>query len=147
MSDKTLKRIISQIKKYGLVDVFKTTDNFENWLSSLSFEQIDNFLGLNIEPKEVEKSKSILINNNILNCQDYSKKVEAIAKLKNVDGCYHLFSSICNKKFLDSKNFYKDIEMISKSNTTGYELSVIGEYAFINSPYHDEDLKLILKIK
>ena len=65
MSDKTLKRIISQIKKYGLVDVFKTTDNFENWLSSLSFEQIDNFLGLNIEPKEVEKSKSILINNNI----------------------------------------------------------------------------------
>lgn len=147
MSDKTLKRIISQIKKYGLVDVFKTTDNFENWLSSLSFEQIDNFLGLNIEPKEVEKSKSILINNNILNCQDYSKKVEAIAKLKNVDGCYHLFSSICNKKFLDSKNFYKDIEMISKSNTTGYELSVIGEYAFINSPYHDEDLKLILKAK
>ena len=147
MNNETLKQIISQIKKYGLVNVFKTIGNFENWMSSINSKQIDNFLSLNIEPKEVENFRNILIDRNLLSCQDYSKKVEAIAKLKNVDGCYHLFSSICNKKFLDSKNFYKDIEMISKSNTTGYELSVIGEYAFINSPYHDEDLKLILKAK
>ena len=85
MNNETLKQIISQIKKYGLVDVFKTTDNFENWLSSLSFEQIDNFLGLNIEPKEVENFRNILIDRNLLSCQNYSKKVEAISKLKNGD--------------------------------------------------------------
>ena len=75
MDNKTLKQIISQIKKYGLVDVFKTTDIFENWISSLNTKQIDNFLNLNIEPKEVANFKSILINNDLLNCQDYSKKV------------------------------------------------------------------------
>lgn len=30
MNNETLKQIISQIKKYGLVNVFKTIGNFEN---------------------------------------------------------------------------------------------------------------------
>ena len=114
MDNKTLKQIISQIKKYGLVDVFKTTDNFENWISSLNTKQIDNFLNLNIEPKEVANFKSILINNDLLNCQDYSKKVEAISKLKNGEGCWHLFDKICDPVFLDRESFYKDIELRSQ---------------------------------
>ena len=145
MDNKTLKQIISQIKKYGLVDVFKTTDNFENWISSLNTKQIDNFLNLNIEPKEVANFKSILINNDLLNCQDYSKKVEAISKLKNGEGCWHLFDAICSPNFLKSKNFYKDIEMLSKANTARYGLWILGEDIFINSPYHDEDLKLLVE--
>ena len=91
MNNETLKQIISQIKKYGLVNVFKTIGNFENWMSSINSKQIDNFLSLNIEPKEVENFRNILIDRNLLSCQDYSKKVEAISKLKNGDGCWHLF--------------------------------------------------------
>ena len=84
MNNETLKQIISQIKKYGLVNVFKTIGNFENWMSSINSKQIDNFLSLNIEPKEVENFRNILIDRNLLSCQDYSKKVEAISKLKMV---------------------------------------------------------------
>ena len=147
MDNKTLKQIISQIKKYGLVDVFKTTDNFENWISSLNTKQIDNFLNLNIEPKEVANFKSILINNDLLNCQDYSKKVEAISKLKNGEGCWHLFDKICDPVFLERESFYKDIEMISKAETARYGLCVIDNIIFMVSPYHNEDLKLILEAK
>ena len=118
MDNKTLKQIISQIKKYGLVDVFKTTDNFENWISSLNTKQIDNFLNLNIEPKEVANFKSILINNDLLNCQDYSKKVEAISKLKNGEGCWHLFDKICDPVFLERESFYKDNYRVPNKNKT-----------------------------
>ena len=147
MNNEILKQIISQIKKYGLVNVFKTIGNFENWMSSINSKQIDNFLSLNIEPKEVENFRNILIDRNLLSCQDYSKKVEAISKLKNGDGCWHLFHRICNPKFLESRNFYKDIEMISKAETARYCLKAIQEDLFIDSPYHTEDLKLIVEAK
>lgn len=147
MKNETLKQIIIQIKKYGLVDVFKTTDNFKNWISTLDSKQINNFLGLNIEPKEVESFKSILINRNLLSCQDYSRRVEAITKLKNGEGCWHIFHKICNPKFLESRNFYKDIETISKAETARYCLNALEENLFIDSPYHDEDLKLIVEVK
>ena len=147
MNNETLKQIISQIKKYDLVDVFKTIDNFKKWISTLDSKQINSFLSLNIEPKEVENFRNILIDRNLLSCQDYSKKVEAISKLKNGDGCWHLFWRICSKKFLESKDFYKDIEIISKADTTRYCLKAIQEDLFIDSPYHNEDLKLIVEAK
>ena len=147
MKNETLKQIIIQIKKYGLVDVFKTIDNFKNWISTLDSKQINSFLSLNIEPKEVENFKSILINRNLLSCQDYSKRVEAIAKLKNGDECWYLFDKICNPKFLESKNFYEDIAMISKADDAKYGLLMLEEDLFINSPYHNEDLRLRLEAK
>ena len=147
MKNETLKRIISQIKKYDLVKVLRTTDNFEYWISSLNSKQIDNFINLNIEFQEVKNFKSILIDRNLLDCQDYQKRIEAITKLKNGDRCWYLFWRICNKKFLESKNFYKDIEMISKADTVRYCLEAIEEDLFIDSPYHGEDLKLIVEAK
>lgn len=147
MKNETLKRIISQIKKYDLVKVLRTTDDFEYWISSLNSKQIDNFINLNIEFQEVKNFKSILIDRNLLDCQDYQKRIEAITKLKNSDGCGHLFWRICSKKFLESKDFYKDIEMISKADTTRYCLKAIEEDLFIDSPYHGEDLKLIVEAK
>lgn len=145
MKNETLKRIISQIKKYDLVKVLRTTDDFEYWISSLNSKQIDNFINLNIEFQEVKNFKSILIDRNLLDCQDYQKRIEAITKLKNGDRCWYLFWRICNKKFLESKNFYKDIEMLSKADTAKYGLWILGEDIFINSPYHDEDLKLLVE--
>lgn len=147
MKNETLKQIIIQIKKYGLVDVFKTIDIFKYWISTLDSKQIDNFLSLDIEPKEVENFKSILINRNLLSCQDYLKRVVAIAKLKNGGGYWYLLDRICNPKFLESKNFYEDIDMISKANNARYGLLMLEENLFINSPYHNEDLRLILEAK
>lgn len=147
MKNETLKQIISQIKKYDLVNVLRTTDNFEYWISGLNSKQIDNFINLNIDFQEVKNFKSILIDRNLLDCQDYQKRIEAITKLKNGDECGHLFWRICSKKFLESKDFYKDIEMISKADTTRYCLKAIEEDLFIDSPYHGEDLKLIVEAK
>ena len=147
MKNETLKQIISQIKKYDLVNVLRTTDNFEYWISGLNSKQIDNFINLNIDFQEVKNFKSILIDRNLLDCQDYQKRIEAITKLKNGDGCWHLFWRICSKKFLESKDFYKDIEMISKADTVRYCLEAIEEDLFIDSPYHGEDLKLIVEAK
>ncbi len=147
MNNETLKQIISQIKKYELIDEFKTANSFEYWISSINSKQIDNFINLNIDFQEVKNFKSILIDRNLLDCRDYQKRIEAITKLKNGDGCWHLFWRICSKKFLESKDFYKDIEMISKADTTRYCLKAIQEDLFIDSPYHNEDLKLIVEAK
>lgn len=55
MNNETLKQIISQIKKYDLVDEFKTANSFEYWISSINSKQIDNFINLNIDYQEVKK--------------------------------------------------------------------------------------------
>ena len=80
MNNETLKQIISQIKKYGLVNVFKTIGNFENWMSSINSKQIDNFLSLNIEPKEVENFRNILLQ----------------LFLNNLDNLASFYQSICS---------------------------------------------------
>ena len=43
------------------------------------------------------------------------------------------------------ENYYEDMEMISKAPSARYPLWIINEDDFINSPYHKEDLKLIVE--
>lgn len=145
MKNETLKQIIEQIKKYELTETFSDVEEFKKWVSKLNGTQINNFLSLDIKLEEIRELRHLLINCDLLNCQDYKKKVAAISTLKNGDGCWHLFSAICNPNFLKSKNFYKDIEMLSKADTARYGLWILGEDTFINSPYHDEDLKLLVE--
>lgn len=145
MKNETLKEIINQIKKYELTESFSDIEQFKNWISNLNSTQINNFLSLDIDLEEMKNLRHLLINGDLLNCKDYKQKVAAISTLKNGDGCWHLFDAICEPNFLNSKNFYKDIEMLSKADTARYALWVLGEDAFINSPYHDEDLKLIVE--
>lgn len=145
MKNEILKQIISQIKKYHLDETFSDVEQFKKWVSSLSDEQINNFLNLDIDYEEIKNINYLLINKDLLNCKDYIQKVFAIATLKNGDGCWHLFSYLCSPNFLRSKNFYKDIEMLSKANTARYGLQILGEDSFIRSPYHDEDLKLLVE--
>ena len=145
MKNETLKQIIEQIKKYELTESFSDVDEFKKWASKLNSTQINNFLSLDIELEEIRELRHLLINCDLLNCQDYKKKVAAISTLKNGDGCWHLYSNICSPNFLKSKNFYKDIEMLSKADTARYGLWILGEDTFINSPYHDEDLKLLVE--
>lgn len=145
MENETLKRIINQIKKYELTETFSDIEQFKDWISKLNSTQINNFLSLDIDLEEIKNLKHLLINTDLLNCEDYKKRVYAISKLKNGEGCWHLFDALCKPNFLKSKNFYKDIEMLSKADTARYGLWVLGKDVFINSPYHDEDLRLIVE--
>jgi len=145
MKNEILKQIIGQIKKYELTESFSDVEEFKKWASKLNTTQIKNFLSLDIDLEEISELRYLLINSDLLNCPDYKKRVEAISTLKNGDGCWHLFSAICSPNFLKSKHFYKDIEMLSKADTARYGLWILGEDAFINSPYHDEDLKLLVE--
>lgn len=145
MKNETLKQIIEQIKKYELTETFSDVEEFKKWASKLNSTQVNNFLSLDIDLEEIRELRHLLINCDLLSCQDYKKKVAAISTLKNGDGCWHLFDAICSPNFLKSKNFYKDIEMLSKADTARYGLWILGEDTFINSPYHDEDLKLLVE--
>ena len=70
-----------------------------------------------------------------------------MSKLKNADGWYHLFYRLCSPNFLSSENYYYDMEMISKAPSAQHLLWIVNEDAFINSPYHKEDLNLIIEAK
>lgn len=145
MENYILKQIIEQIKKYELIETFSDAEEFKKWVSKLNNTQINNFLNLDLNLEEVRELRHLLVNEDLLNCQDYKKKVDAISTLKNGDGCWDLFDNICKPNFLKSRNFYKDIEMLSKADTARYCLWILGEDTFINSPYHDEDLKLLVE--
>ena len=74
--------MISQLKKYELVESFNDMDEFKKWISRLNQTQIDNFLSLNIDLKEVREVRHLLINSDLLSCKDYKKRVDAISTLK-----------------------------------------------------------------
>ena len=137
--------MIKQIQKYELTESFSDIEKFKDWISKLNSTQINNFLSLNIDLEEIKNLKRLLINTDLLNCEDYNQRVSAISTLKNGEGCWHLFDTLCKPNFLRSRNFYRDIEMLSKADTARYGLWVLGKDAFINSPYHDEDLRLIVE--
>lgn len=145
MKNQTLKEIIGQIKKYRLISEFNNEEEFKSWVAKLNNKQINNFLNLDIELEEIKDLNHLLINADLLNCDDYNKRVRAISTLKVIDGYLHLYDNLCKPNFLKSKNFYKDLEMLSKAENIRYALWAIAEDNFINSPYHDEDLKLIIE--
>ena len=103
VKNETLKQIIEQIKKYELTESFSDSEAFKKWASKLNSTQINNFLSLDIDLEEIRELRHLLINEDLLSCQDYKKKVAAISTLKNGDGCRHLFSAICSPNFLKSK--------------------------------------------
>ncbi len=147
MKSDELKKLISQIRKYNLEKAFDTPKDFDKWLKGLSAKQIKNFNSLTVEPSEIQFPVCFLIDEDLLNCDDYNNRIIAMSKIRNADGWYHLFDRLCSPNFLNSKNYYEDMEMISKAPSAQYPLWIINEDAFINSPYHKEDLKLIIEAK
>ena len=82
MKNETLNKIIEQIKKYNLSSSFSDVENFKKWVSELNDTQINNFLSFDMD---LEKNyKHLLINLDLLNCEDYKQKLAAILTLKNV---------------------------------------------------------------
>lgn len=147
MKSDELKKLISQIRKYNLEKVFDTPKDFDKWLNNLSAKQIKNFNSLMVEPDEIQFPEKFLIDEDLLNCDDYNKRIIAMSKLKNADGWYHLFDRLCSPNFLNSRNYYEDMEMISKAQSAQHPLWIVNKDTFIKSPYHKEDLKLIVEAK
>ncbi len=141
------EEVLKQIRKYGINKTFENVDLFNYWFNQLDYIEKQNIMSLDIEPKKIPFLKEYLINEELLNTLDYNKKVKALATVKNAEGWYHLYPNILTKEFLDSANFYKDIYMMSKAETAQYCLWILGDSNFIKSPYHDEDLRLIVETK
>ncbi|MCM1370805.1 MAG: hypothetical protein NC181_02800 [Clostridium sp.] len=139
MKNNTLKLVIKQIRKYKLTKLFegKEPKQFEKWISMLNSKQINNFLSLNIDINEINFPIEILLDNDLLNYDDYTRRIEALINFKNYGDCYI-------HSFLKSSNFYKDIEVVLNNNIRD-GLWILGTKSFINSPYHDEDLNLLIK--
>jgi len=147
MKSDDLKKLISQIKKYNLEKVFDTPQDFDKWVKKLTIKQIKNFNSLVVDPSEIQFPVNYLINENLLNCYDYNNRIIAMSKLKNGEGWYHIFDRLCSPIFLNSKNYYEDMEMISRAPSVQHPLWIVNEDVFINSPYHKEDLKLMIEAK
>lgn len=148
MTNKTLKEIILQIKKYNLKDCFESEQEFKGWLSELNDIQIDNFLKLHIKRTCVSNIPNVLIDKYMLSKKDYTKRIEAISKIQNADGYIpSLESTLVNKSFIDSKYYYEDIDMLSKAESVKCVLIALDSEEFNTSPYHQEDMKLIIEAK
>lgn len=149
MKKEHLKQLLNQIKKYKLTKLFNNSTEFDKWLNSLSIKQIKNLNNLTIEPDKTIFIKKLLINENLLNCDDYEERINKIVNLKIDDDCINLLDNLASSNFLNSNNYYKDMELLA---TADYEnlrviLSIINKNGFINSKYHLEDLKLIIDTK
>lgn len=92
----------------------------------------------------IKFDSELLIDNNLLNTSDYLNRVSAFVSINNAEGWYHLFSYLVKPDFLNSDKFYQDIEKLKKAKCIQTPLWIIGESAFINSPYHDEDFELLV---
>lgn len=139
--------VVNKLETYHLISCFSSKEKIEKWILSLSDVALNNFLSLNENPADVKFDYKILIDNNLLNKNDYIERVNAFLSINNADGYHHLFNSMLNPDFLDSERFYDDIEMLKKAECAQTPLWIIGDSNFINSPYHDEDFKLLVEAK
>lgn len=145
MNKQELTKLIKQLKKYHIANTFESPETLDNWLKKLTNNQITNLNNLDINPEEIKFSPKILINEHLLACNDYQKRILAMSKLKNEDGCWQLFERLCSPNFLNCPHYYQDLELISHAPTARYALWIIDDDNFINSKYHHEDLKLIIE--
>ena len=139
--------IVDKIIIYDLLGEFSSTKEMLEWISKLNKLQIKNILSLNIDRKKIKFDTKLLIDENLLNTEDYLNRVNAIVSIDNAEGWEHLFKNLVTPEFLKSEKFYKDIETLKRADCAQKPLWIIGEPDFINSPYHDEDFELLVTAK
>lgn len=142
--DELTKQIVLQIANYNLFEYFNDMEDIVSWIKSLDELEKSNFLSLNIKENKIKFDRSLLIDRNLLKTKDYLRRVEKIVSIDNAYGFYHLFNNLITKEFLESKNFYRDIEMLKQAHSAQIPLWIIGDKTFINSPYHDEDYSMLI---
>lgn len=139
--------IVDKIIIYDLLGKFSSTKEILKWISKLNKLQIENILSLNIDRKKIKFDTKLLIDENLLNTDDYLNRVNAIVSIDNAEGYEHLFENLVTPEFLKSEKFYKDIETLKRADCAKTSLWIIGSHDFINSPYHDEDFELLVTAK
>lgn len=139
--------IVDKIIIYDLLGEFSSTKEILKWISKLNKLQIKNILSLNIDREKIKFDTKLLIDENLLNTEDYLNRVNAIVSIDNAKGWEHLFENLVTPEFLKSEKFYKDIETLKRADCAQTPLWIIGEPVFINSPYHDEDFELLVTAK
>ena len=139
--------IVDKIIIYDLLGEFSSTKEMLEWISKLNKLQIKNILSLNLDRKKIKFDTKLLIDENLLNTEDYLNRVNAIVSIDNAEGWEHLFENLVTPEFLKSEKFYKDIETLKRADCAQKPLWIIGKTDFINSPYHDEDFELLVTAK
>ena len=141
------QNIVDKIIIYDLLGEFSSTKEMLKWISKLNKLQIKNILSLNIDREKIKFDTKLLIDENLLNTDDYLNRVNAIVSIDNAEGYEHLFENLVKPEFLKSEKFYKDIETLKRADCAKTSLWIIGSHDFINSPYHDEDFELLVTAK
>lgn len=141
------QNIVDKIIIYDLLGEFSSTKEMLKWISKLNKLQIKNILSLNIDREKIKFDTKLLIDENLLNTDDYLNRVNAIVSIDNAEGYEHLFENLVKPEFLKSEKFYKDIETLKRADCAKTSLWIIGKPDFINSPYHDEDFELLVTAK
>ena len=139
--------IVDKLSIYDLLGEFSSTKEMLKWISKLNKQQTKNILSLNIDRERIKFDTKLLIDENLLNTDDYLNRVNAIASIDNAEGYEHLFENLVTPEFLKSEKFYKDIETLKRADCAQKPLWIIGKPDFINSPYHDEDFELLVTAK
>lgn len=139
--------IVDKLSIYDLLGEFSSTKEMLKWISKLNKQQTKNILSLNIDRERIKFDTKLLINENLLNTDDYLNRVNAIASIDNAEGFEHLFENLVTPEFLKSEKFYKDIETLKRADYAKTSLWIVGNPDFINSPYHDEDFELLVTAK
>lgn len=139
--------VVDKIIIYDLLRNFSSKKEVLKWISKLNRKQIRNFLSLNIDRKKIKFDTKLLIDENLLNTEDYLNRVNAIVSIDNAKGWEPLFENLVTPEFLKSEKFYKDIETLKKADCAQTSLWIIDNPDFINSPYHDEDFELLVTAK
>lgn len=145
MDNPIVTSIINKLHQYQITDCFNNYKEITIWINKLTPLEINNFLNININLNEIKFPKRLLINHHLLSCYDYEKRIIALSKLKNGEGCWPLFEKLCSPIFLNSNHYYQDLALISTAISAKYILRIIDNDEFINSKYHTEDLIMIIE--
>ena len=108
--------IVDKIIIYDLLGEFSSTKEMLEWISKLNKLQIKNILSLNLDRKKIKFDTKLLIDENLLNTEDYLNRVNAIVSIDNAEGWEHLFENLVTPEFLKSEKFYKDIETLKRAD-------------------------------
>ena len=78
------QNIVDKIIIYDLLGEFSSTKEMLEWISKLNKLQIKNILSLNIDRKKIKFDTKLLIDENLLNTEDYLNRVLIMQKDMNI---------------------------------------------------------------
>lgn len=141
--NKDLTQLKNILKKYDIH--FISEKEFKKWYRKLSDSEYENILKLDIDRNEIEFDTTLLINKNLLSCKDYPTRVFAMSKIKCPKEYNYLLNVLVSKDFLNSKNYYLDMVLLSKAKHLKYCLWLLIEKNYQNNKHHIEDMSMVSK--